>query len=537
MPKKRTYNFKSLQGSSSSSGKQASSSKDGGSDKAGSVNERLGELRRLEGKDAIQKKKELAEIVNQRSVPPNVRAVLGVPDSEPPKPKRGVRTRMPNRTPGPAPPQSWLKRPAWSLALTLRDGRRRLRGSSSTNDDRIRPSELLRFARMTGDEPTEDKAGPSNLLHLTLKTTALNWDLFDHEDLPALVDIPLRLRLRLLGYLAHYGPPIDLATLDALTQGNEAVRRLDLAGLSGYGSLTLHRIVKFVKQQSSKATTSASADAVVDSWDQEDSFEAALTPTLSTSRFAHLSHLSLSHPPAGASWRDLLSLSKHIPSVTHLSLAYWPRPTLTPNLATTTVSSQHSPDVQAGGSHYYSNLDFDLSEPASLLRQLSGNLLCLQWLDLEGCTEWLPALGYHGEHVDTPGGIRDGTDDMDDMAQTLSQVDAVTSIFVYNWKNIQYLNVSQGWLPRVSGMTALRKDPSAAMHRHIAEKYLDSFDPFELLRLETGSVDLYDVEKRKALMWAKTEAPARSAAAAINLVRLTHGCKKVEIDHGWVARR
>lgn len=439
---------------------------------------------------------------------------------------------MPNRTPGPAPPQSWLKRPAWSLALTLRDGRQRPRGSSSTNNDRSRANDLLRFARMTGDEPPDEDAGPSSLLHLALKTTALNWDLFDHDDLPALADIPLRLRLRLLSYLAYYGPPIDIAVLDALTQGSEAVKQLDLAGLHGHGSLTLHRIVRLIKQQSSKATTSISVQVVADSWDNEESFEAALSPSLSTSRFANLTHLSLSHPPAGASWRDLLSLSKQVPGLTHLSLAYWPRPTLTPNLATTTVSSQHSPEVQAGGSHYYSFLDMDLSEPASLLRQLSSNLLCLRWLDLEGCVEWVPALGFHGNDNSRQNGLDD------EMSSAGSRIDAVTSIFVYNWKNIQYLNITQGFLPSATGMLALRKEPSGALYRHIVDKYLSSFDPIELLKLETSGVDdLYDVEKRRALVWTRHESPARNAANAINMVRLTHGCKKLEIDYGWVQRR
>ncbi|KAK4502342.1 hypothetical protein PRZ48_005767 [Zasmidium cellare] len=526
MPKKRTYNFKSLQGTSTS--KQATASRDGG-EQSSTVNERLSELRKLEGKEAVQKKKELAELVNQRSVPPNVRAVLGVPDSEPPKPKRGVRTRMPNRTPGPAPPQSWLKRPAWSLALT----RRRLRGSSSTNNHRSRPNELLRFARMTGDEPKDDQTGPSSLLHLTLKTAALNWDLFDIEDLPALVDIPLRLRLRLLSYLAYYGPPIDVAVLDALTRGNEAVKCLDLAGLCDQGLLTLHRIVKFFKQQSPKASIHATADAIADSWDQEETLETVLSPSLSTSRFANLTHLSLSHPPSGASWRDLLSLSKHISGVTHLSLAHWPRPTLTPNLATTSVSSQHSPDVQAGGSHYYSALDSDLSEPASLLRQLSSNLLCLQWLDLEGCTEWVPALAHSGERSPTVGSIRG------DMGHALDSVDSVVSIFVYNWKNMQYLNVSQGWLPTASGMLALKKDTSATLpYRRFIQDYLSRFEPVELMRLEAEITnDVHDVEKRKALVWAEREVAAQRSVGTINLARMTHGCKKLEIDHGWAAKR
>lgn len=529
MPKKRTYNFKSLQGTSSSS-KQASS-KDG-SDKSATVNERLGELRRLEGKDAAQKKRELAEAINQpRSVPPNVRAVLGLPESEQPKPKRGVRTRMPNRTPGPAPPQSWLKRPGWSLALALRDGRPRFRKASSTNKDRNRPNELLRFAHLTGDETTTNSTGSPTLLHLALKAASQNWDLFDHDDLPDLVDIPLRLRLRLLSYLGYYGPPIDVAVLDALTQSNEPVTHLDLAGLFGHGSLTLHRIVKLLKQKSPKVTETTMHDTIADSWDQEDTFEAALTPILSSSHFASLTHLSLSHPPAGASWRDLLSLSKHIPSLTHFSLAYWPRPTLTPNLATTTVSSQHSPDIHAGGSHYYSSVDQDLTEPASLLRQLSGNLLCLKWLDLEGCTEWIPALAFKGEETISHGGMDD--DDTDAWTRT----PAVVSIFVHNWKNLEYLNCAQGWLPTVPGLLSLPRDPTTLAGVTIAKDYLKTFDPIELMRLETAGTDAYDVDKRRAFIWAKNEDLARGARATINLTRAAYGCKFLMIDHGWEKKR
>lgn len=527
MPKKRTFNFKTLQGSSSSSSNQAGNN--GADKKPATVNERLGELRKAEGKDAAKKKRELAEAVSQqhRSVPPHLRPILGVSESAPPKPKRGVRTRIPNRTPGPAAPESWNKRPAWTPTLTLRGGRRRFKRHGTADDGRTRPHQLLRFSRMTGIDHTAD-GKPSSLFHLCLKTTAEQWMLFDDEDLPALADLPLRIRLRLLSYLGFYGPPIGIQVLEALTAGTEPVDQLDLAGLIGHGGLTLHRLVKFLKQQASKATEAAPVETIAESWDQDETFEAALTPQPSVSRFSQLTHLCLSHPPVGPSWQDLLSLSKQLPSATHLSLAYWPRPTLTPNLATTTVASQHSPDVSAGGSHYYSGIDNDLSEPASILRQLSGNLLRLQWLDLEGCTEWVQALAY--EHIEEPNLRHDELD-----GTLWPTTPPVTTIFAHNWKNLQYINFSQGWLPTVPALQGLPKQTMPFRQRAIAEDYLRSTDVPSIIAAEVEE-DIYQVEKRRAEIWLQIEDRAVQAAKKIAQTRRAHACRHIAIDHGWEKR-
>ena len=376
MPKRRNYNFKQLQGSSSS---KPTSNKNGNDINSPSVNERLSDLRKLEGKDAAAQKRQLADSVNLRSVPPEVRGILGVPDSAPPRPKvAGLRTRERLRTPGPAPPKSWLAgNSGWPLNLAMRGARRGMKKGTNASD-RSRPKQLLRFSRLTGlvDDGVDMK--PSSLIHITLKTIAKSWDSIEEEDYPALPEIPLRLRLKLISYIDFYGPPLDLGELQALLQGSEDIQHLDLAGLVGHGGLTLKKIMRLLDRRTEMAPSNPE-ETIAESWDANESFEAALRPTLQISRFSQLTHLCLSHPAPSVLWRDLLALSKATPQVTHLSLAYWPRPTLTPNLATASVTSQHSPDVTAGGSHYYSTLDEDMTEPASLLRQLSGNLLCLQW--------------------------------------------------------------------------------------------------------------------------------------------------------------
>ncbi|CZT25101.1 uncharacterized protein RCC_10830 [Ramularia collo-cygni] len=454
MPKKRHFsNLKQFQGESS--GKPA---RDGNKDAGPSVNERLNELRKIEGKDAVRKKRELAESTSHQA----------------------------------------------------------------------KPKQLLRFARLAGLEPREPDSPPT-LLHLALKTAASHWELFDVEDLPELAaELPLPLRLRLLSYLGYYGPPIDMMVLQALVGGSEPMKSLDLAGLVGHGKLTLNRLVKFTKHQAAEQSPQNSP-VVVDSWDQDVTFEAALTMGPSISRFSQLTHISLSHPPTGTSWRDLLSLAKHTPSITHLSLAYWSRPTLTPNLATTTVSSQHSPDVTAGGSHYYSALDQDLTEPASILRQLSASLLYLQWLDLEGCTEWIPALAFHADIIEPePTSASEDT-----TSDPWSRRIATPSLFISTWKNVTTLLVGQGWLPTVPGLKALPRQTMTAYKSRCLEDYLKSFDPLELRKAELDEADIFGVEKRQADVWLEIEERAIAAERRINAIRRVQACKPIVFDHGW----
>jgi len=529
MPKKRTLKLKQFQGSSASS-HRPSAGQDGGDSPTASVNERLSQLRVANDIDAAQRKREIAELVSQRSVPPELRSILHIPESAPPRPKIGVRVRdraERMRTPGPAAPKSWLGfTPSWQSTLTARGGKRKGKRAAAVVRERNRPEELLRFSRTLGDD---FKA--SGLLHITLKRLAEQWDLLDEDDFPDLVHIPLRLRLRLLSYLGCYGPPIGAVTLVALTQGDDSVTHVDLSGLAGHAPLTLKKIFRLFEGDKRPTATSTPADDVLDSWDAEETLESVLTVRPS-SRFTSLTHLSLSHPPPSASWRDLLSVSKHVPQLTHLSLAYWPRPTLTPHLATATIASQHGPEVRAGGSHYYSGIDQDFSEAASLLRQLSGNLLCLQWLDLEGCAEWVPALATlaaavpltvtgNGNQSQQPG------DDWENAKLS------VTTIFTDTWKNLNYINCAQGWLPCTIGMQGRTSSVEPGIVLGIS-KYLRSDEGRRHHRMPEQ--DMYLVEKRKAEIWFEQEQKLFTAARRINNIRRTRSCKPITFDFGWVRK-
>lgn len=522
MPKKQRPNYlKQLQGASN--GKQAVGINGSGS--SASVNERLSELRRLDGKDAAKKKAELAESSqNLKSVHPSLKGILGIADTAPPRPKRAVRSRIPNRTPGPAPPASWTKTPGWTHLLALRTGQRMFKTRRGIADiDRNRPDKLQRFARMTGIN-VGGVARPPSLMHFALKTAAEQWHLFDEEDLHMLAELPLQLRLKLISYLGFYGPSIDIVTLDALTSGSETVSYLDLAGLIGHSSLSLNRLAKLAKQpRLSQAELEGVAGCeVVESWDQEESFEDALTMSQPAARFADLTHLSLSHPPSNISWRDILALAKHVPSVTHLSLAYWTRPTLTPNLATTMVTSQHSPDVDAGASHFYSAMDEDMYEPAATIRQLSSMLLRLQWLDLEGCVAWSKALSFRWTSAQN-------TDEADGL---WSDNTALTSIWLGNWKNVTYINIAQSWVPRHLTLQLLPRQQMSSNCKAIVDNVGRHLN-LALLALDDDGESMSLVAQSKARIWLELEAQATQVEKDINSTRRRNHVKQIDFDHGW----
>jgi hypothetical protein len=185
------------------------------------------------------------------------------------------------------------------------------------------------------------------------------------------------------------------------------------------------------------------------------------------------------------------------------------------------------PDLSAGGSHLYSGIDRDYTEPASLLRQLSGNLLRLKWLDLEGCGDWMPALGELGEL-----GIENAARPEDNFGTSLTKT-TVSMIFVDHWKNLEYLNCAQGWLPSATGVNALPKQTICPTHKSIATAFLKSTKAAGVMISED---DIHGTEKKKAEVWILEEAPCVAAGSRINACRRMHACKPIEIDHGWTKR-
>jgi hypothetical protein len=383
-------------------------------------------------------------------------------------------------------------------------------------------------------ENVTESDGAQPLAHIALKAIAQSWDLFDEEDYPALAEIPLRLRLRLISYIDFYGPITDAVGIDTLLQGTEKLEHLDLASLVGHGNLTLKKVTKILTKKDRDESGRAS-QTIFESWDADELFEQSLQPALSFNRGAQLTHLCLSHPGPGVSWRDLLALSKGVPQITHLSLAYWPWPTLTPNLATATVSSLNRPEVIAGGTHYYGALDQDMEEPAILLRQLSNHLLCLQWLDLEGCQQWAPAMAELSRGFITSADPPSRGPLSDDWAESSGE----EPILITNWKNIRYIRYAQGWFPDYWGLRSLLESPSSHLpaFEMLTGKgmvcYLEQSPEHSVIPQEMLTHDQIDAEKRRARIWVQAEGRITHAAMKINTRRLDYACKFVENDFGW----
>ena len=115
MPKKHTpsyttakpsYVHPSLQSSRSPASSSSSSEPQ-------TVNQRIQQLRREQAPRATpEQRDELTSVVSSRTVPPDLRRILHIPEVNAPKPKPGLRSRRTvggaRAPPGPAAPNSWL---------------------------------------------------------------------------------------------------------------------------------------------------------------------------------------------------------------------------------------------------------------------------------------------------------------------------------------------------------------------------------------------------------------------------------------------
>ncbi|ESZ93466.1 hypothetical protein SBOR_6144 [Sclerotinia borealis F-4128] len=347
------------------------------------------------------------------TLPPQIRHLLSHPETPSPTPRRPVHNRRLDangrRIPaGPAPPRSWLE----GTRHTPADVRRRFRLQQNGGEGRLFPRGVGHFPGLGDDTNGSGRNGGRSLLEMCLRGLARDWENMSVYESNNLAMLPVGLRMGLLSYIAVYGPEEgvgiqefkSLLTLPVLeesaTDGACAAReriqeetedweeevdgrfargnnddffRLDLGGSIGR-SVSL-------KQLSTFLTTTAF---------NKDSIPRSLPATL-----PHLTHLSLSHPPPSISWSRLLALTPHIRTLTHLSLAYWPPPSLAPN-SNTTVFESPIPgrrDIQYGASNIYSRtLDDDFSESALVLKKLANGVYGLEYLDLEGCSEWILAL-------------------------------------------------------------------------------------------------------------------------------------------------
>lgn len=388
MPKKRAplYDIKPsipAHPSLSSSGKPKEASHSlasGGSPKGTSVNERLQQLRLSQGSQHARAPSEILNPTANPSLPPPLRNILQLPDAAPPRPRPGLRVTGRVRGPaGPVPP-SWLL-PRENRPNTTTDARTNLaRRETSIHE------------RLPGSVPLDD----GSLIATTLKTIAKNWDWHLEYDQYYLATISVRYKEELLHYIRCYSPRgVDRAGLELLflddaavedATGAEGLTHLDLSTFIGNSiKLTELRHLFSAKKAVELAEESESPP---ESWDAP----GLVAQPSGLPRFHSLTHLSLAHPSrTTVSWKGLLELAPHLTTITHLSLAYWPIPTLAPNSKTAYRETPQG-NVNYGASNYYSAYDNDWSEAASIIRRLGKSTYCLKWLDLTGCYPWVKAL-------------------------------------------------------------------------------------------------------------------------------------------------
>lgn len=396
---------------------------------------------------------------------------------------------------------------------------------------------------------------PFSLVHHCLRTFAVHWEELVEYEQHYLAALPTVLKEALLVYLTVYGATscLDLRSLKILFQNEEGSGTagwdetclLDLTGLLSDG-LTLGDVGRclkrstFVTDMAALDVTDAKAkekeahrrlDALADSWEDEvdsKSIRPVFTDKLQTPHFINLSRLSLARPGPCASWPDLLRISPNLNKITHLSLAYWPRPSTTPNANTTSMVSNHT-SVTLGGTHFYSDLDDDWHEAANILRRFSTNTYSLQWLDLEGCN-WLKALTWQTGSTPEihPTRVPFRGDGQQQSGSEWSDLHTGSPGPDWNdaWQRVVYIRVFQGWIPQDS--QSLQNMPAGVvglqllswLRHHKNDESLQG-----VLKSEPGHLAVAG--------WVEKEKAARLVAGDILRLRKSAKGDYCRFDYGW----
>ena len=123
-------------------------------------------------------------------------------------------------------------------------------------------------------------------------------------------------------------------------------------------------------------------------------------------------------------------------------------------------------NIQYGASNFYSASDGDWSEAARVIRRLGRGTLCLKWLDLEGCTDWIRALVWTD---------REGLGGVD---------------WIGAWRGLETVRCGQGWVPRL-----LAGDEKTRLAEMVPGAWLTTWDAEEERKkfkehiAETGWID------------------------------------------------
>jgi hypothetical protein len=548
----RTFDLSSRRSASESS----SSAGPAGPSTEPTVNERLARLRRETSprlsRDALTS---ISKMATSPSGPPELRALLDIPEAPQPPP-RDPRRRPSGgrhaRVPGPAAPPSWLGGGGGSASgggsvgsSVLFPGLDEAGGGpvAAAADPARRRGTAAGFSGLA-QQPlgSERLPGQRTLAHYALKSMAVNWEFVSTYEMLNLKILPLGLRSALLVYISRWGPEsgIDLEQLRRIFVPGDAefLRRLDLTGLLD-AKFTLNDVFSFITvpfkwrvpallpnisepgeepkgiptPEKSPGLTAAlqnltweeQADAGFGSY----SLLSGITPLL----FRNITHLGLGNAGNAASWSQLLHMGPYLARVTHLSLANWPQPELTPNSHKVRIMHNHT-SIPAGGTHLYSELEEDWSEAVNILRRLSKFTYCLQWLDLSGCNSWLAALTWK--------------------PRPFRSLDPSYSYTVIDWNDawgqVTYINVSQGSVP--TDIHTIRSLPSGIIACELLI-YLRAQGQSDEVGRSSLPSDQPSQSEHLVRNWLETEKTARSVWKNIRQLRSQAKGKFCEFDHGW----
>lgn len=414
-----------------------------------SVNDLISHLRRTQvSRPAENARGNLSWSVTARSVHPSLRHLLQLPES-PPRPHPGTRRlriggRPLRRTAGPPPPESWIL--GNSAGDDAEENETADVGNSQT--ERI----IYRLDRLPGKTIPEKHT----LMHMVLESMASQWVWHIQYDGQFLDTLPSHVKMLLLSYIAIFArdqpiagmmrglrPLFEKQGLDSSDEEDELDRarhetdivRLDLSCAIGRWININQLSRELVVSQRPTPVQRRRKEPVPSAWDAESDEDVAdHCPTLPKApshrlRFENLRYLSLAHPTsAAANWNSLINLLSRLSTLTHLSLAHWPVPAVTPDsIPPTSKRWAFSHNTPTG-----TDLEFDgnWAQAAGILRRLARATYCLKWLDLEGCGDWFTALSCdcarpNGETYN-PGPEWNGS-----------------------WRNIEFVRLGPGWLPPI----------------------------------------------------------------------------------------
>lgn len=444
-----------------------------------------------------------------------------------------------SRVPGPAPPPSWISGASGS-------------GSRASRQSGIsRPTSPAYFPGI--DVPPE-----RSLTHMLLKQLAQNihWHLaYDHIYLSAL---PVDLKCSLLSYVVSYGPPDGISasqiktvfttpeasSLEAAT-GAEGLNRLDLATSIGrsisFGDLTKLWLASARQRNALKSAVDGSnqeSTSPPESW--EDSWEMwqPSNPAVvrSNLRFPSVTKLSLAFPGPEATWSHLITFSRHLGQLTHLSLASWPQPTVPFDNAL----MSDCPDLKRVIAREHGDIACDV------IRVISRNTPSLTYLSLADCHAWFSDLcGKYQDQTQARSratrapraDVSNAFDDVSQQSNLHHSRNKTPSIWSYVWRHLTVLDLSQSKLPPSSmDICSLRALYAGRRWRVDENLFLISgrLSQPEEYTVAGPSAYVKNVARRQEERhWHNNEAACLNLGAHINRERHRAGLKVLDIRYGW----